>query len=47
MIRCALFFFAGWFSAVIGFEIAPMWGNIAGVTSFVVLIVWVSYLDSR
>ena len=39
MHKYILFFLAGWFSAVIGFEIAPMYGNISAVASFLVLAV--------
>ena len=31
------FFLAGWFSVAIGFEVSPMYGNIAGVLSFTIL----------
>lgn len=37
-----LFFLAGWFSVAIGFEVAPMYGNIAGVASFIILHIWFS-----
>ena len=38
MHKYILFFLAGWFSAVIGFEIAPMYGNISALASFIVLV---------
>lgn len=42
-----LFFLAGWFSVAIGFEVAPMYGNIAGVVSFVALHIWFSRPTKR
>ena len=36
------FFLAGWFSVAIGFEVAPIYGNIAGVLSFIILHIWFS-----
>jgi hypothetical protein len=41
-----MFFLAGWFSVAIGFEVAPMWGNIAGVVSFVLLVIWFDHRES-
>ena len=41
------FFLAGWFSVAIGFEVAPMYGNIAGVVSFIVLHIWFSRRTKR
>lgn len=34
------FFLAGWFSVAIGFEVAPVYGNVAGLVSFVILHIW-------
>jgi len=42
-----LFFLAGWFSVAIGFEVAPMYGNIAGVVSFLLLVLWFSHKESH
>ena len=38
MHKYILFFLAGWFSAIIGFEIAPIYGNISALASFIVLV---------
>lgn len=38
------FFFAGWFSAVIGFEVGPLWSHVAGFVSFAALIILRLYL---
>lgn len=38
------FFLAGWFSAVIGFEIGPLWSYVAGFGSFAALITLRLYL---
>jgi len=45
MNRNIAFFLAGWFSVAIGFEVAPMYGNVAGVASFVLLTMWLGYKD--
>ena len=42
-----LFFLAGWFSVAIGFEVAPMWGNIAGVVSFLLLVMWFAHKEGH
>lgn len=43
--KIVIAFLLGWFSCVIGFEIAPTWGNLAAIGSIVLLIIGENALE--
>ena len=47
MWRYSAFWIFGWFSAVIGFETKPIYGYVVGIGGFIILLIFVTWLDDR